>query len=312
MDHTLNIIYVPGWIAASLVLMLAALPLGIYLVVSRNKAAKKQNNDKPDWSVPSIDAYASQISFFHTWDPRVKIIVIFSCCFLIVSLDNMIACLVALIIACLSVHFCKIPWQRARNRLLAMTGFLSMFLIVIPFSSPTRPGETILLFPLLSAFPFHVQGLYVALVIILKACSVALLMEPMFGTASLSVTLQALRRLGLPSVITQMILLTHRYIFVFLQEVVRMYRGMKVRGFTPRTDIPTMRTMGNFLGMLFIRSFERTQRVHEAMLSRGYHGLMPTYIQFELSAKDIAKASLWLIIAIVLMIVDLFAPVLSP
>jgi cobalt/nickel transport system permease protein len=312
MDHTLNIISVPGWIAAGLVFMLAALPLSLYLIVSRNKAVRKQSNGKPDWSVPSIDAYAAQTSFFHTWDPRVKIIVVFICCFLIVSLEHMSSCLAALVIACLSVHFCKIPWQRARNRLLAMTGFLSMFLIVIPFTSPTRAGETILIFGLLTAFPFHVQGLYVALVIILKACSVALLMEPMFGTSSLSVTLQAMRRLGLPSVITQMILLTHRYIFVFLQEVVRMYRGMKVRGFTPRTDIVTMRTMGNFLGMLFIRSFERTQHVHEAMLSRGYHGLMPTYIQFELSAKDIAKAALWLIIGLVLIIVDLFAPVLSP
>jgi cobalt/nickel transport system permease protein len=312
MDHTLNIIYVPGWAAAGLVLLIAALPLGQFLIFARHRAAKKQRSGRPDWSVPSIDAYASQTSFFHTWDPRVKIIVLFICCFVIVSLENMASCLAALIIACLSVHFCKIPWHRARNRLLAMAGFLSMFLIVIPFTSPTRSGETILVFPLLSAFPFHLHGFYVALVIILKACTVALFMEPMFGTAPLSVTLYAFRRLGLPSVITQMIMLTHRYIFVFLQEVIRMYRGMKVRGFTPRTDIQTMRTMGNFLGMLFICSYERTQRVHEAMLSRGYQGLMPTYIQFELSITDVAKGVLWLIIGIILVTVDRFAAVCPP
>ena len=312
MDHTLNIINVPGWAAVGILLLIASLPLSLLLTFTRHKAAKKQDSGRPDWSVPSIDAYASQASFFHTWDTRVKIITLFICCFIIVSLENIASCLVALTISCLSVHFCKIPWHRARNRLLAMTGFLSMFLIVIPFTSPTQSGETILLFPLLSSFPFHVNGFYVALVIILKACSVALLMEPMFGTASLSATLHALRRLGLPSSITQMIMLSHRYIFVFLQEVIRMYRGMKVRGFTPKTDIPTMRTMGNFLGMLFIRSYERTQRVHEAMLSRGYHGLIPTFIRFELSMKDIAKGVLWLIIGITLFTVDRFAPMLSP
>ena len=60
-----------------------------------------------------------------------------------------------------------------------------------------------------------------------------------------------------------------------------MYRGMKVRGFRKRTDLETMRSLGNLLGMLIVRSFDRTQRVYDGMLSRGYSGVFPTYIKFE-------------------------------
>ena len=87
-----------------------------------------------------------------------------------------------------------------------------------------------------------------------------------------------------------MLLLSHRYIFVFLHEMTRMYRGMRVRGFVPGTDIATMNAMGNFLGMLFVRSFERTQRVYDAMLCRGYDGCFPFLYLFYRHRKGLGES----------------------
>ena len=154
------------------------------------------------------------------------------------------------------------------------------------------------------------SGLLTAVIICLKACSVALLMEPMFGTSSLTVSLQALQQLGLPSPIIQMLLLTHRFIYLFQQEAHRMHRSMKLRGFSPKTNMATMRTTGNFLGMLFIRSYERTQHVYEAMLSRGYNGVFPMYTQHRISAKDIAITVAWLTAGVSLLIFDILAQAL--
>lgn len=312
MDPTVRLIQVPleGAMIA-LILPLVVVLLTIRLTIGTKKR-RQRSGAAANWSVPSLDRYADGSSFFHTWDPRVKIGVMFSTCFLIVSLHHLSWCAVALLIALLAVHFCRIPWQRARRRLLAMAGFLAMFLIVVPFTSPTRNGETLLVFPFLTALPFHLHGLYVALAVALKACTVALLMEPMLGTSPLPVTLEGMRRLGLPGAISQMILLSHRYIHVFLQEIIRMHRSMRVRGFVPRSDLATMRTMGNFFGMLFIRSFERTQQVYEAMLSRGYQGAMPTYITFTTTGKDLAKGGLWIIIGVSLLLLDRLAPALLP
>ena len=65
-----------------------------------------------------------------------------------------------------------------------------------------------------------------------------------------------------------------------------------------------MSITGNFLGMLFIRSYERTQHVYEAMLSRGYNGVFPLYMHHDVSAKDIASTMAWLITGLALLLLD--------
>jgi len=49
--------------------------------------------------------------------------------------------------------------------------------------------------------------------------------------------------------------------------------------------------------MLFIRGFEKTQSVYNAMTSRGYTGRLKNRNEFKLSGKDILKACLIIILA---------------
>jgi cobalt/nickel transport system permease protein len=312
MDRSGTIIHVSSTFAAGL-LFLAIFLSGLSIVLLARKWNREPDRGAaPDWSIPTIDAYADTPSFFHNWDPAVKIGSLFPYCFLVVSLKSLFWCAVALIVSLLALLFSNIPWQRGLRRLTAMSGFLLMFLLIVPFTSPAKPGETLILLPMLHSLPFHLNGFYLALTIVLKAFAIALMMEPMLGTSSLPITLQGLVRLGVPSTIIQMILLTHRYIFVFQQEIIRMYRSMRVRGFTARTDFTTMKTMGNFFGMLFISSFDRTQKVYEAMLCRGYQGSFPTFSLPQTRREDLAKGGLWIMIGILLLVFDRTLPVLAP
>ncbi len=298
---------------AGTLLFLALVLSGLVLILlARKRTREPASGEAPDWSIPTIDVYGDTPSFFHNWDPAVKIGSLFPYCFLVVSLKSLFWCMVALSISILALTFSNIPWQRGLRRLAAMSGFLLMFLLIVPFTSPARPGETLLLLPMLPSLPFHLSGFYLALAIVIKAFAIALMMEPMLGTSSLPVTLQGLARLGLPSAIIQMILLTHRYIFVFQQEIIRMHRSMRVRGFTARTDVATMKTMGNFFGMLFVSSFDRTQKVYEAMLCRGYQGRFPTFSLPRTRGQDLAKGGMWIMIGILLLVGDRIIPVLAP
>lgn len=307
-----KIILVSPWVTCALIGLFIAWPL--YLLCKKKWRSSASNNNRntapPDWSIAPGTAAEKKQSFLHAWDPRLKIATLFTFCFVVASLDALGTCLAALLISISAVLYSHTPWIRVRKRLVAISGFLAMFLVIMPFTSPMVEDETILLFPFLSALPFHMYGLLTAVLICLKACSVALLMEPMFGTSSLTVSLQALQQLGVPAPIIQMILLTHRFIYLFQQEANRMHRSMKLRGFSPKTDIATMRITGNFLGMLFIRSYERTEHVYEAMLSRGYNGIFPVYTQHRISVKDIVTTGGWLITGLVLLLFDASAQAL--
>jgi len=257
-----------------------------------------------DWSVPAVDADGGGESFFHQWDPRLKIVSLFIYSFLVVSLHQLVWCLFPPVIGLLAIKASKLPWRRGLLRLAAMSGFLSMFLLLLPFTMPQQPGETLIVFDPFPAWPFHVAGFWLALKIVCKAVAVALIMEPLLGTAPFGITLQAMEKLGAPAAVCQMILLSYRYVFVLLDEMKRMYRSMRVRGFRPGTNLETMQATGNFLGMLFVRSFDRTQRVYDAMLSRGYRGSFPTFTKFEATTADWAKAGLWVGMGVALLALD--------
>ncbi|NCC32802.1 MAG: energy-coupling factor transporter transmembrane protein EcfT [Chloroflexia bacterium] len=185
---------------------------------------------------------------------------------------------------------------------------LGMLVVILPLTRPVHAGDTILLLPWLGSWPFNLAGLLLALTIVCKAAAVALLMEPMLATASLTRTLQGFTDLGLPPSLNQMVLLCHRYIFVVQEEMQRMQRSMRVRGFAPRTNLATLRTLGNGLGMLFIRSFERTERVYEAMLSRGYQGAFPGQTRQKITSRDLVKGAFFIMIGLLLLVGDRLLP----
>lgn len=293
----------PGLLPA---LLLSLATLFALLVWGRRRAALQQRESSPeqDWSVPLVDAVSQGTSLFHRWDTRFKLASLLLLAFFMVATRSLAAALLALGLAVAALAAARIPWRNALRRLLAMAGFLSMFVVILPLTAVTRPGDTLLVFPEIAALPLNLRGLELALTICAKACAVALLMEPLLATAPLSTTLQALTRLGVPSKVGQMILLAHRYIFVFLEETRRMAVGMNVRGFRKRTHLDTLRVMGNFLGMLFIRSFERTHRVFDAMQARGYAGEFPGHAEFRATRSDWLKGALCILLGVALLVLD--------
>jgi cobalt/nickel transport system permease protein len=72
-------------------------------------------------------------------------------------------------------------------------------------------------------------------------------------------------------------------------ELKRMRTSMAVRGFAPKANWNTMTTYGNFIGTLLVRSFERTERIYKAMLSKGYEGEFYTMVEFKANNGDWIK-----------------------
>ncbi|MDN4172556.1 cobalt ECF transporter T component CbiQ [Nocardioides sp. SOB77] len=87
--------------------------------------------------------------------------------------------------------------------------------------------------------------------------------------------LRGLRRLHVPSLMVEIMSFMLRYLDVVTADLGRMLTAMRSRGCDPRSP-RHWPALARSLGALFIRSYERGERVHLAMLSRGYTGSLPT------------------------------------
>lgn len=84
----------------------------------------------------------------------------------------------------------------------------------------------------------------------------------------------ALEKFGMPAVFTTQLLFVYRYIFVLTDEGGRVHRARDVRSLGKKGL--DLRTYGSLLGYLLLRTWRRAERVHGAMVARGFTGAFPT------------------------------------
>lgn len=246
-----------------------------------------------------IDRFAHVASPLQRWDPRLKLASLGVLVIGIALMKTVPMGVAALLSALVLIGLAGLPSSFVLQGVKWVSVFLLPFLLIMPLSYPGEPAFRVL------GLPFAWEGFRLAVLIVIKALAIVLCAYAMFGSSRFDISMIALQRLKCPKIIVQMLLFTYRYVFVFLAEMQRMDVAMRARGFIKRADRRTMHVMGNFVGTLLVRSFERTERIYKAMLSKGYQGEFHTMVVFKADGKDTVKAVLVLSIAVLLLGVDL-------
>ncbi len=86
---------------------------------------------------------------------------------------------------------------------------------------------------------------------------------------------KALQSLKLPSKLVHLLFFTIRYLEILKQTFEKIQRAMQVRGFKLQANLHTYQSIGNALGMLFIKSLSKAQRIEQAMRCRGFQKHFP-------------------------------------
>ena len=84
---------------------------------------------------------------------------------------------------------------------------------------------------------------------------------------------RSLQRLGVPAVFTTQLLFVFRYIRLLSEEALEMLRARDARGYGRRAY--PMRMWAETVGQLLVRALDRAERIHGAMLARGFTGRIP-------------------------------------
>jgi cobalt/nickel transport system permease protein len=114
--------------------------------------------------------------------------------------------------------------------------------------------------------------------------------------------LTGLTRLRVPRVLVAIIAFMMRYLDLLVRQLGRMRTSMTARCHDPRW-LWQVKPIASSAGALFVRSYERGERVHQAMLARGYTGTMPTLDRRPATAVDWSRAASLPVVAVVTLIV---------
>ena len=110
------------------------------------------------------------------------------------------------------------------------------------------------------------------------------------ATTSVPEILRALTRLRVPKVLVSIMAFMMRYLDLLVDQLGRMRTSMTARCHDPRW-LWQAKPIASSAGALFVRSYERGERVHQAMLSRGFTGTMPDLEEQATPGGDWARAA---------------------
>lgn len=218
-----------------------------------------------------LDKYADKNKFIQGLDPRVKIISSLALMILIIStpLKSYYNYLLYVFIIIFLALLSGVPVSFLLKKSLYFIPF-TFFLVLFSLISPA------------STFGGNSAKVILIANIVAKSWLTFLITILLICVTGFESFLKGLEKLKVPKLIILLFSFIYRYFFVFLDEFMRMVRSARCRS----VKFHAVRFLGSIIGTLFVRTYERAERIYQAMTARGFEGEIHTYNELILTNKD--------------------------
>lgn len=217
-----------------------------------------------------LDEYAYLDSPIHRWDARAKLIGLLALITSFAFVETLPRVPLMLGITAFIYLLSRLPLSFLLTRL----RYPGLFILAVVGLLPFLSGSTVVWS--WGWLSLRQEGILAMLLVVGRFLAIVTLGLVLFGTTPFIAQVRAMRSLGLPSILADMLLLTYRYLFVLLEMLTTMRRAMRLRGFASKPDrfnLRGLQRLAALLGTLFIRSYEQSERIYTAMRLRGYGAL---------------------------------------
>lgn len=239
----------------------------------------------------AFDRYHEKESYLHRLDPRVKAIVtvIFIVSNALLPDGSWLAFVFAWVFVLAANLLSKLGLTYTFKRSIIALPF-ALIAITVLFSIPGEPLYTFQFFS--SSLSVTDAGLLRFVSILIRAWLSVQLAILLVAVTRFPDLIHALEHLRVPAILTTIIAFLYRYLFVLTDEVFRLLRARQARSATATGSrsgggvVWQAKVAGNMAGQLFLRSYERSDRIYNAMLSRGYVGHLYTLNPHEMKSSD--------------------------
>lgn len=217
------------------------------------------------------DRYSGLDTPAHRLDPRTKVILVMALVITVVSTppQHILAFVVYAGTISWACALARVPVHYVLVRAVAVLPFSVLAAMWLPFS---QHGQTLALFG--GRMHLSIAGLWVFAGVTMKSFLGASAAIWLISTTPFSSLLCGLRKMGAPVIVVDLLAIAYRYLFVLVDEAMRLRRAARARGYRPRW-LGQASLIGKLIGQLFVRSYERAERVYGAMIQRGFNGRMP-------------------------------------
>lgn len=213
----------------------------------------------------SIDRYATLQSPIHRWEARCRFVGLLSLIIACATISHIALLPVAVVLAAGCYLAAQMPLSFLFIRLRYPAAFLLVVVAVLPFVS----GQTALAH--IGPLTLYQEGSLQALLTAVRFGCILTLSLVLFGSAPLLTTVRTMRALGVPALLTDLMLFFLRYLSDTADLLTTRQRALRLRG------LPTRRLSGRLLraitaltGSMLVQSYERSERIYHAMRIRGY------------------------------------------
>lgn len=255
-----------------------------------------------------FDRYHATDSFIHRLDPRVKVVT--TAAFILSNALLPDGAWAAFVLAWLFLLFVNVLSNLGitftfKRSFVALP--FALVAVTVLFSIPGNP---------LASFRFLFWDLTITDMGLLRFESILVrswlsvqMAILLVATARFPEIIHALEHLRVPMILTTIIAFLYRYLFVLVDEVFRLLRAREARsaaaaGIRSGGSVAWRAGVaGNMAGQLFLRSYERSDRVYNAMLARGYTGHLNTINPHEMKRADYVTLALALVVILLFQLI---------
>ncbi|MFI5459581.1 MAG: cobalt ECF transporter T component CbiQ [Isosphaerales bacterium] len=207
-----------------------------------------------------LDRFSAGQGPLHRLDARLKLIA--AVVFVLIAVTTPIGAWTALgaegLVLAFIIGLAGIPPRELARRWLGFFVLVGFLAVVV---APAHPARA------------HYGLAVVASTILIKNSLALVTMLVLAGVTPFHKLLAGLRKLGVPLLLVATLQFMERYRYVLMDELDRMATARRARTFT-RGGAPGWSVLTGLIGMLFLRTFERAERVHGAMVARGWQGTL--------------------------------------
>lgn len=239
-----------------------------------------------------IDRYSNLDSAIHKLDAGAKLVAAITALLIVVSesSNHAIHFVYYYTVILIILFISRLPFIFYIKRLATVSPVLLLAAAFLPLSHY-----------LASAEPPDSKVYVSAMIIFMKAFASLSLMVLLVTTTGFYSLLDGMRKLGLPATSGMLATLMYRYFFLIHDEFLRTNMARNSRS-TGKLRLNPIKVYSNQMAMIFLRSYDRSQRLYHAMASRGFNRNMENNTITKPKTKDWISSLLFVLVFLLIRI----------